>query len=552
MQASTSLKYVFILTVGMMICLIPGIWLAPFGIDNFDEPYQILNAYDWQNAPYSPLSSFLASLWGNAFEWKWLSFRYLSLILNFLAIYCASLYALFHCKKKYMIILAGCSCVVFNFCIRNVQFFYGWDCWTVFMDTMVLIVLLSYQRSESLTKLLAIAILSGITTLMRIPNICIIPIVAVALFFGKSSRRINLSRWPKTIIFLIFSILTAWAITCMLFGSLDFYIDILRSNAITEHSSSMIFREFFGRLGTQTVGAIFLVAVCFAFKMLFKTRSPHFFIWIAAAVFFAIITVTLFTTSYSSNVSRFVLVSVSLFCIMMVFFRPHPEWIHGNGLMALSIFGIGCVAAVGSNLGFYKFTVFATFPLVMMLLADRMKNNLKITLSVIGLSLLVYSPYSFVYASPAWTDSFHQSTYRISGGVMDGMYTNENYGKKIELAIAEAAPFREKGFDFTVVRIANDYIWEYIFLEPNQYLRHSFNFWEMLEDKAYADHIIEKAESSSRPPLILYMDIDYDPVTLMQTRLEEKMTRVVDGPGYCMYAFPKDMERYFPEFQKNY
>lgn len=92
MSSITQWKWTIMLIGGILVALIPGIFLAPYGINFFDEPYQILNAYDWKNAVYSPLSAFLTHFWGCALDWRCLSFRYLHLILILMSVFISSIY----------------------------------------------------------------------------------------------------------------------------------------------------------------------------------------------------------------------------------------------------------------------------------------------------------------------------------------------------------------------------------------------------------------------------------------------------------------------------
>jgi hypothetical protein len=69
-SGALSLKFVFMALLSMLCILavsLPSILVMHIGAYEFDEPYQILNALDYKNAPLAPLSNYLGYLYGSIF-----------------------------------------------------------------------------------------------------------------------------------------------------------------------------------------------------------------------------------------------------------------------------------------------------------------------------------------------------------------------------------------------------------------------------------------------------------------------------------------------------
>lgn len=105
--------------MGMLIAALPGIFLSSYSINGCDEPYQIINAMDWENAVFSPLSSWLANKFGHLVSWKYLSFRYLSVFLNFIGIFISSIYSIFVSKRKKLVTVSAIITTLLALSFKN-------------------------------------------------------------------------------------------------------------------------------------------------------------------------------------------------------------------------------------------------------------------------------------------------------------------------------------------------------------------------------------------------------------------------------------------------
>lgn len=212
----------------------------------------------------------------------------------------------------------------------------------------------------------------------------------------------------------------------------------------------------------------------------------------------------------------------------------------------MAVFSMASICAIGSNTGFFKFMTWSSLPLAVMLAEKYFTKSIKLLFITALAAIIAF----YIYAIPniaLFDDGVVKTTYRFSGGVLDGMYTSPVRGEYIDEIRRNAKHFEDKGFDITVVRSGNNYIWEYLFLKRNEFFRHKFNNWHMLNDPQYAADLIQKMENSEKPPLLLYMDCDYDEPTAVQRALENKMIRVADGGCYCFYAFQSDVMKYYPD-----
>lgn len=208
LSSVTQWKWIILLFGSLLVAVIPGILLAPYSINFFDEPYQILNAYDWKNAVYSPLSAFLAHFWGCISDWRYLSFRYLHLILIFMSVFISSIYYLKHCRNKSSLIVVACFSLYFATGFKSDLNLYGWDSWTILFITILLVCFLSFFRNPSFGKILLLSFISSIAILSRIPNASLPVILSGLLIFAPYRRLV--SKKKAILYFVLYIVITVF------------------------------------------------------------------------------------------------------------------------------------------------------------------------------------------------------------------------------------------------------------------------------------------------------------------------------------------------------
>lgn len=523
------------------LCLIaafPGFLMARFSINTFDEPYQIMNAQDWQNSVYSPLSGYLGYLYGAITGWKYLAFRKLLVFLIAFSVYLASWFALRHTTKKLLICAVSAFTVYFATIFKSDMLIYGWDHWSAVIVVVCLILSLSLTEKWAMSKITALGFFSGICILLRLPNICIIPICLVLIpLYGLKKRKLGEILLAETI-YLVTAIFTCWLILSALYGSFSSYIQTFQNNPVGAHSAARILKPL-------------SLSIIFTIRFVVIMLGGYFMIWIAVkklkngklkTLLIGIVTVGFFILLYPlrRNVLGNVIdasIAFALTGILLLFMRGYKQKEQSLIVYSLTILLISSVVVAGSNWGFYKFLAWPCIPLLAGVVAINWTAPIKWYTLSFGTAMLAYS--FFGYFRPTFDDQrYNTLRFPLKTGVLEGMYTNETRGKLIEEVNNKVEPFIKAGYEIIPIRYQNEYIWEYIYGKRNAYQRHQFDNWEAYNDSLYVDWVVKDSKNADNKRLILFMDKDTLNSNLMKSELLENFREV--GRGSRFYLLVKE------------
>ena len=532
-------QWILWLTVVVCIAAIPGIFFSPFSIHFFDEPYQILNAIDWKNSVYSPLSAWFGNVFGNLAGWNFVGFRYLTLFLILTPIYFSGVYVLQRIRNKRAVLLICGLCVYLSSIFRASFNIYGWDCWTTFFVTLTLLSTLSYFRCQSYPKVILIGVLSGFTVLLRLPNITVVVFeIVILLSIGMIDQDIRRRRtFGHLIIYLISVIATILIALSFLYGSVAHFYLQFEANHINSHPLPDIVLAFIEGLRND----IFFVLVFWVSYLVYKyvcSNSPRAATkWILGAFITCLFLALIVSGSpeYLFNVNTFMAAGVTFTLLSILFIKW--DYDRKRKIMACVIlFLLCCVPAIGSNNGYAKILTFPAVPVLYMVIEPALKRGMKEVGEMVAIALVMYSfigPLRHTF----WDGGYPELTYRVDGGVLDGVRTTPERGAFLQKVYDRVQTFANEGYEIIPVRRGDDYIWEYMWMRPNRFQRHTFNSPGMLNDVKYVGAMMEDIRKSHQPVLVLLIrDPEFEEATLMQDTLDKEMRIVEGNKNYKLYV----------------
>lgn len=531
-----NLKWELWLAFFCIMAAVPGYLMSPFSINTFDEPYQILNCYGWRNSVYSPLSALLGNVYGNIFAWKYIAFRRLLVILIALSVFIASLYAVRISKNKPLTIAFATFCTYFSTVFKSDMNIYGWDHWSAVFIVVCIVLSLSLLMEWRLRKIIWLGVLSALTTLLRLPNICIVLFIALLICLYGARGKSVIEILKAEIIYGVIVIIIGFTVIIMMYGSVGNYIETFVHNPVGAHSPSRILKPLFiSILSIARYCAIMLAGYGTIHFVLKKINSR----WIQGLVI-VIITVCFFIliVPLRRNVLGNVIetgISFAILGLILIFIRGWKDSNKNESLYAVSILLLCNVVVAGSNWGIYKFMAWPAIPLIAAMCVKKWTLPLQWFSVSVGVALIAYSFYGF-YRPTLDDRNYNSLTYRLSGGVLDGMYTNHLRGENIDEVKRAVEPYMENGYEVVPLRLKNEYIWEYIYLNRNEYQRHRFDNWYAYDDSEYAKWVINRNLESDHPVLIIYIDDDSDPSSLMYRTLSETFNKVGRGSRFTLFS----------------
>lgn len=532
------IKWIIFTILGMALVSIPGFLLAPFTVDTFDEPYQILNAYDWKNAVYSPFSSWIAHIIGEWLNWRFLNFRYLTIFILWISMLIPGLYSLKHTSYPKFLSIATIFSTYFFLTLRTHAVMYGWDTWTILFASVIAVFLISFIREPMQYKIVLLGLLSSILTLTRLPNIIVILFILIILSLAYIKRKKDLI---LTLTFYIAStFLFLYIIISFLYGSLNEYTETFKANHIGAHSLKEIITPFIK--GSARV-LIYISLLGILYKIIkiaeevIKNKAIFFLLFIGLSI----VSLILLTPFCGINNVNICVLSLILLVLIVNLTQVSDKHKWKTFLLSGSIILITIVPVIGSNVGFSKSLNWPLIPLVFLFYNYSYINNyLKVFIGIWSAALWAYSLINMSMPS-YWDPSPVKLRHKISGDTdspIIGMITTEEKGRKIEQIIASVSPYlKEDKYNIIPLREGNNYLWEYLFLQPNNYQRHRFNNWYAFWDKVYIESVRNDIKKSQKPVLVMYMQWkNEDDLTPMLKMLEKETKCVLDVDGYSFWT----------------
>ena len=479
---------------------------------------------------FSPLASRLGNIYGEWVGWRYLAFRYLGLFLLFLSVYATGIYSLLNTKYKTRIVIGSVVALYLFFAFRGNLYWFCWDNWSTCGLTFAILVTLALNRKFSVINLVLLAVLSGITTLFRLPSISMVPVSLLLLFLICRSNRFSFSKTVSILLVYVgFFILTVFVIITLLYGSFPAYVTAFDENPVMQHSLSQITLPFFGYL-------ILCLAIAFL-NLIFEKGigriRKRYHGWlknIFLSLIFLCVLVMIFPRQYGIDRLATVILGIIDYALFVLFVYGKKTGNRKLMVAAVTIFFLSAVESIGSNMGYFKSLTWPAIPLIAMLLGNKFTRNQRILCCFWGVAFVIVS---LIVQIRYW----NENSYEIKGNnVLSGMRANSEWGEKIDAVLENVGPYIQDGYAPIVVREGNKYIWEYLFMAPNRHQRHLFNNWWAFDDEQYVAAIQEDMENSQKPPIILYMQWENpEEDNRMVSMLKRNAVCVVNEPGFSFW-----------------
>lgn len=524
------------LGIVIIVCAIPGFFLAKYNVHYVDEPYQILNSLEFRNAVFSPLSAFLGHVYGNLVDWEWLKFRYLVVVINVLAVSLGAFFYLLKTNRFLPAAVIGGICTLFLTLYKNGYNLYGWDIWTVLFVIITLIILLKYLEKNSISYIWTLGVLSGVVTMLRVPSVCIIFFISIILVYNwHKDRSYNIFKY--LLIFWGTSLVTILIILFSLYGSLDLYQIYYSKNHISNHSAAQLLFPYFYDIPNLVIG-IFLLWGCYKFIVIkiFNCKYNR-TILIIKSLFLIYVLIQFLLTKHSHLFTNVILYSIALFILIALYIVHINRDSQIIKISIISILLISCTISIGSNTGIYKIIAWPMIPLSLAYYNYRYNRKIVIGTFTVVMSLLIYSFYG-IRNSSFFDTGIKQSTYQIKGKIINNLITSPEKGDRIQKIIDDFTPYSESDSNILILRNKDtDYIWEYLFLNRNEYLANKFENKEKFNDEGYVKWAEQKI-LNSKSINILYINDNGESqkTTLMKQMLEKNLVAKKIDPDYIIFV----------------
>lgn len=358
----------FLKGIAALTCLL-GI-LCPYLLSHFslnfaDEPYQILNAFEYEKNPQAPLTSCISTIWGGVFGWSLISFRYLAATISNITLILGGGYLYKHCRKiNLTLFTVGFSAFLLSL-VQQKSYLYGWDIFSNLFIVCNLIILLSFYKRESIKKLILLSLFTSCAILCRIPNVVILPIIAFLIFISTNVRTLR-----HILTYLLFSIVFIFLWVVLLYGNLSEFISSIEANKIDSHSINAIFNYYIHDLirNIKTYSMCGSVFIAIWLTKYFKTRRP------TTALIFLIGFLTMFyplfivraTDAYNGGINSYLSALFLIFLTYLLIKSEDLSKIHKQHLrlvlLTLAIFSF--IPTMGSNTGVFKALNASIYPLL--------------------------------------------------------------------------------------------------------------------------------------------------------------------------------------------
>ena len=525
------------------IGVLSPLFLVTTGIECCDEPYQILVAQNYLEAPMSFFSGFLSSIWGNAFGFGVLAMRYHAVTCQLLALLACSAYLYSKIRKPWICLLTTGIC---SFILNGVVFFRmaGWDATSTLFIALTAVVLFLYiDNPLKITWLILAGILTTCAAFSRIPNVVIAPIVvAIILAYQPNGLTLKQRISNATIYVLTIAILSAILI-CSAYGSFGAYLHKITENAIADHSLMQIVASYINnylnllfdiallcfiyvviryihqvKLSKSVVALLLLLGVLF-FSI--DVKSGNFALWYFNLAFFISLIALFFLKNRqqapSHRIAQFLTSPIRVkLCIVGIF-----------------VF----IPVVGSNMGIIKTIPFTLFPLLLSIIWPQLNKTTLTFITVIATTLVIIVAathyQSFFSASGAQNISTSPNVAKLKG--VHTTIENANMLENIDSLL-------NANKDANIIFLSNTtqrFMGYYLQGRKPTYHLHDWNL-QPLDDTKFVEATTYAILNNNHSHTIV-MFIDYDPKD-MQTLMVDKLqqlhpTQIEEFPSLKLFHF---------------
>lgn len=503
---SKGVRYALISVFSLL--LVAGIWngyrMCIYGLNLSDEPFHILNAMDYKNAPLTPLNSLAGHAFGSIFGWNYIYFRYLAWTFDALSILIAGCFLLW--KVRDLVVTTGftSALMIFESIARRLFSLYGWDCFAGLALTLMICLALVYFEKPSRKVLILLAVIGGLSVMIKITNIVFLPIFACFMC-------IRYRTYGQAILFSLIFVLSAVFVWMLIYGSISEYLQYLHQNSNPNHGSLP------GLIKIQLLNVFYLLPYIGFYLLLYILINKFSYINIRYIILGTLILIfTNFLVLFgqcimADNILLNFYVVVGISIVILVVIR--------NLFIGSFLIICGFITALGSDTALMKFLV------------------IPITIFSVGYILYYYNFRSIIISSVILFVSFtafkyfnHQRETFFDSGVpalttslshpkLSGIRTSEPRRIYINDVLSNAMDRPT----FVVADSLDKYLFEYIYENINPYTRQFFgkNRMKAFETQWYVDSI--SAHADRAPQGMQYLLLSTDTTTMMYKMLDEKM-----------------------------
>lgn len=329
-------------------------------IRDADEAYQIINAQDWQNAPFAPLSAYIGHVWGSIWGFGWLPMRVLSMILNVVSISLCGWYSFRITRNAPRAIWLTAGAIVLYALTNDHEQKYDWDTFASFSITATAVCIMCYV-ARARTRLIAFAgVLAGMTIMMRMPSapVLVIPVITIIL----CNRLSGIKLMGDLGVYLLSAGITVLAIIAALYGSPQGLMQSIEDNSIGQHSAGYILHIL---IHSIKVMGIYVVVLAGAFMLVkrgqYLSGDSRFG---ASGVLIILLALGGFYIRRLSGVFDYPYIGLMVFTLISGIWCGRKQWREGMSadMTVMLLGGLACIA--GSNCGFNRMIVYPFIPIV--------------------------------------------------------------------------------------------------------------------------------------------------------------------------------------------
>lgn len=520
----------------LTLCILPGLWHANFGINVFDEPYQVLAAKYPDTNPYAPLSNRLFGFFGDSVGWEMLGFRYLAIGLKALSIFLSGCFLYFKTKKYWMSLAVVALCVLFS---TSTTCMPGWDNWTELFVTICLIASLQFYPFGNTWHMLLLGILAGVTAVVRIPNAAIVPLMAVIIYYTRYKLAGNRNALLQSAIFIVTVAATALMILVLMYGSLGIYLETFRLYPIAAHSLPETLGGHINHL--IRIGVFMLILwSCYRLCVEVKRRNPK-YLFIPLLLTIAVLLYMVF--KYSKAIESYVnvlLIGIAfmLFAIIIIVYN-HKIYRTNHKLLSkvIIILLLSLTPAIGSNTGLIKIMLYPVIPLLVLYLYRYAGSTIKMCTLAVAVFVLISNALSIFCGKI----SLKEYSARVENGYLAGVYLQPHLAEQLTEIQEAFSPYCQGDYNVIVMRDGCEYLWEYLFMQKNLYLSNRFDHKLYRYSPEYDEWLRDNIDRSERPVAVLYFKHStYEPGDFWQLpylpMLDEKLDIAVEADRFFIFT----------------
>ncbi len=505
--------------------------LAGIGAFPFDEPYQILNCMDYKNAPLSPLSAWIGGIYGELVDWRWIGFRYFAIACTAILTFISTLWMYLQTRNIITTIIVGVFSLMSATIFASYFKFYGWDNLTILLTGICLLVLIEYIRRPSIIKIVIMSVIVALSTMCRIPNIVLMPIIAIVLLcWHRSDNGITSkfsSRLGITVVFLTLSLGLVIGIISLLYGSPIEWLSYLRENPIDDHNIATMLYSLYNR---AIWVLIYTASFGISYFIIAKTKN---FTYVNIGACIIVIMWMVYLLARLGLGTHIVFFAIFILCIITILWNGHKARQKEIIFIGVCIFVMTIVPCIGSNTSFFKALTIPIFPIVLGILYSFASRSIKAFAICVMISV-VLSANRIIKRGTHPFDGTEKATELIDDGRLAGMRTNIEEFKLINSVQRDIKACINHVAEVFVLRSSYEqFVFEYIYGARNPYIRHKFQ-----NDGQASEYValIEEYLDTSEKKIVLYFHSLNSSEQPMQEILDNKLYRKIERDDYTVYV----------------